>query len=337
MEGYMNVRAPLFSVIVPVYKTEAFLRQCVDSILNQTYPDFQLVLVDDGSPDSSGAICDEYARRDSRVEVVHKQNGGLVSARKAGLAQCRGAYVVNVDSDDYISPDHLSRLAQVIEIYGPDALLFSATRFPVPDRGAMQTTLPAGHYTGEKLKVVRQNLICADDLQALIAYGICLAAMKRDLYSKYQMAAPENISRGEDVAVTVPLLAASDSVYVLDHSGYYYRNNPASLQNTFFYDEVRQIKVLAAHLRSALDATYDAKINLYVATHYFDFLDRAMLIMSYREYRELVRQTLDKELYGYLARAKCKNNRMWQIVFALMRCRLFDALWLLRKVRKRKV
>ena len=90
------METPLFSIIVPVYKTEAFLRQCVDSILNQTYPDFQLVLVDDGSPDGSGTICDEYAGLDNRVTVVHKENGGLVSARKAGAAVCCGTYVVNV-------------------------------------------------------------------------------------------------------------------------------------------------------------------------------------------------------------------------------------------------
>ena len=105
---------PLFSVIVPVYKTEAFLRQCVDSILNQTYPDFQLILVDDGSPDGSGAICDTYAGSDSRVTVVHKQNGGLVSARKAGAAVCYGTYVVNVDSDDYIAEKMVEKLYRAL-------------------------------------------------------------------------------------------------------------------------------------------------------------------------------------------------------------------------------
>ena len=75
---------PKFSVIVPIYNVEKYLKQCVDSILNQTYKDFELILVDDGSPDNCPAICDEYAQTDSRVKVIHKQNGGLVSARKAG-------------------------------------------------------------------------------------------------------------------------------------------------------------------------------------------------------------------------------------------------------------
>ena len=86
----MEHRAPLISVIVPIYKTEAYLHQCVDSILGQTFSDFEVILVDDGSPDGCPAICDEYAAKDPRVRVVHKQNGGLVSARKAGLAECTG-------------------------------------------------------------------------------------------------------------------------------------------------------------------------------------------------------------------------------------------------------
>ena len=81
--------APFFSIIVPVYKTEKYIHQCVESILGQSFTDFEAILVDDGSPDSCPAICDEYAKKDSRIRVVHKQNGGLVSARKAGLSESR--------------------------------------------------------------------------------------------------------------------------------------------------------------------------------------------------------------------------------------------------------
>ena len=327
---------PLFSVIVPVYKTEAFLRQCVDSILNQTYPDFQLILVDDGSPDGSGAICDAYAGLDSRVTVIHKENGGPGRARKAALAECLGDYIVCVDSDDYIAQDHLAQFAAEIETYTPDVILFSATRFSEQGEIPFRTSLPAGYYTAETLDVIRENLICAEDLQQRIMYGVCLAAVKRSLYTDFQMSAPEDINHGEDLSITVPLLAASKAVCVLDYCGYYYRDNPVSLTNTLILDEVRQMKVLANYLHSVLEKDYDRKIDMYVATHYFDFLDRAMLLMNYREYRCLVKQTLDAELSGYLARAKCKNNRMWQIVFLLMRYKMFGTLWMVRKIRKRK-
>ena len=97
------------SVIVPIYKVEAYLRQCVDSILAQTYTDLDIVLVDDGSTDNCPAICDAYARKDARVQVVHKPNGGLMSARQAGLRVAKGDYVGFVDGDDWIESDMYAR------------------------------------------------------------------------------------------------------------------------------------------------------------------------------------------------------------------------------------
>lgn len=99
-----------YSVIVPVYKVEAVLPRCIESILNQTVPDFELILIDDGSPDRSGAICDEYAAKDARIRVIHQKNGGVSRARNAGLDVARGQYVVFVDSDDYINREFLQIL-----------------------------------------------------------------------------------------------------------------------------------------------------------------------------------------------------------------------------------
>ncbi len=93
------------SIIVPVYNVEKYLEKCVDSILKQTFTDFELILVDDGSPDNSGAICDQYAEKDARVKVIHKENGGLSSARNAGIDVARGKYLGFIDSDDYIAED----------------------------------------------------------------------------------------------------------------------------------------------------------------------------------------------------------------------------------------
>ena len=96
---------PKISVIVPVYKAEQYIRRCVDSILAQTFTDFELLLIDDGSPDNSGAICDEYAAKDSRIKVFHKENGGVSSARNLGLDNVTGEYISFIDADDYINPN----------------------------------------------------------------------------------------------------------------------------------------------------------------------------------------------------------------------------------------
>ena len=105
----------MLSVIVPVYKAEKYLHRCVDSILAQSYTDFELLLIDDGSPDNCGAICDEYAAKDSRVRVFHKKNGGVSSARNLGLDNARGEYVTFCDSDDYVGEDWLVVYSEAIK------------------------------------------------------------------------------------------------------------------------------------------------------------------------------------------------------------------------------
>ena len=100
------------SAIVPVYNVEKYIYRCVDSILNQTFSDFELILVDDGSPDNCPQICDEYAKKDSRIKVIHKENGGLSSARNAGLDIASGEWISFIDSDDWIHKDYLLYLPE---------------------------------------------------------------------------------------------------------------------------------------------------------------------------------------------------------------------------------
>ena len=104
--------SPTISVIVPVYNAEKYLHRCIDSVLAQTYKDFELLLIDDGSKDSSGTICDEYAAQDARVKVFHKENGGVSSARNVGLDHARGEWIMHLDGDDWIEHDMLERLIQ---------------------------------------------------------------------------------------------------------------------------------------------------------------------------------------------------------------------------------
>ena len=101
---------PKISVIVPVYKAEEYLHRCVDSILAQSYTDFELILVNDGSPDNSGAICDEYAAKDNRIKVIHKENGGVASARQCGIDNATGEYTIHADPDDWVEPTMLEEL-----------------------------------------------------------------------------------------------------------------------------------------------------------------------------------------------------------------------------------
>lgn len=115
-----KTESPVVSVIVPVYKTKMYLAECVDSILGQTMEDFEVLLVDDGSPDESGALCDAYARRDARVRVIHKENGGVSSARNRGMELAKGRFIVFIDSDDHVAPDYLKDLLDAEAEAGAD-------------------------------------------------------------------------------------------------------------------------------------------------------------------------------------------------------------------------
>lgn len=106
------------SIIIPVYKTEKYLHRCLDSVINQTYQNIEVILVDDGSPDKSGEICDEYANKDERIKVIHKNNAGVTEARISGLQNCTGDYIAFVDSDDYVSPYYIEHLYDCIIKYG---------------------------------------------------------------------------------------------------------------------------------------------------------------------------------------------------------------------------
>ena len=122
----MRRKAPAVSVIVPVYKAEKFLHRCIDSILAQTFRNFELILIDDGSPDGSGAICDEYAAKDGRVRVFHQENRGVARTRERGVALARGTYLIWVDSDDWIDARLLEKTMGVHETMGADIVLYGA-------------------------------------------------------------------------------------------------------------------------------------------------------------------------------------------------------------------
>lgn len=128
--GYEAImKEPLISVIVPIYKVEKYLRQCLDSIINQSYQNLEIILVDDGSPDNSGMICDEYKKKDDRIVVIHKENGGLSDARNIGLRVMRGDYLMFVDSDDYITRDCISYLYNLSERFNADLVIGGFEKF----------------------------------------------------------------------------------------------------------------------------------------------------------------------------------------------------------------
>ncbi len=170
----------LISVIIPVYKVEDYIRRCVDSVLTQTYGNLEIILVDDGSPDRCGEICDEYAAKDKRVVSIHKKNGGLSDARNAGMEVCKGEYITFLDSDDWVVPDYIERLYRLLTDTGSD---ISACSFiKTSDEEAKPDSSPEEvrvFSNIEALDKMESNTDIQLYIQLVVAWG---KLYKRDLF-----------------------------------------------------------------------------------------------------------------------------------------------------------
>ncbi len=223
-----------FSVIVPVYKVEKYLTACVDSVLKQSFSDFELVLVDDGSPDNCPAICDSYKEKDSRVKVVHKCNGGLASARRAGIKEAVGEYVFNLDSDDLIENDTLECAYNKICETKCDIVSFSY-RWVKGEKTVNVTNdgLEEGFYDEKGIQQYIFPRLLMDKNMNHVSYYLSGKAVRRELLTPIQLSVSESISLGEDLCCVVPCYLAAKSVYISKKEAYLYTVREDSLSKEF--------------------------------------------------------------------------------------------------------
>lgn len=209
----------MVSVIVPIYKVEDYIRECIDSILAQTYSDFELILVDDGSPDNCGRICDDYAKRDNRIKVVHKVNGGLTSARNAGLEVAKGEWIMHVDGDDWIEPDMIESLIQAAQVTGADLVFGDFMKYG-----------PFAVY----FKLPTWSIDKRESMSNYIAYMMTTiwgSIAKRSLYADHSLKSPEGISYCEDFHLIVRLCHFAKKVVNVHRPFYHYRYRPTSIMS----------------------------------------------------------------------------------------------------------
>lgn len=240
-----------FSVIVPVYKVEEYLAACIESVLNQTFSDFELILVDDGSPDTCPEICEEYAKKDNRIKVVHKTNGGLASARRAGIKVANGEYVYNLDSDDLIENDTLETAHRIISKTGCEILSFSYRW--VKNGQTVSITddcLDEGFYANEDIAKYIYPQLLMDENMNHISYYLAGKAVKRDLLTPNQLGVSEKISLGEDLCCVVPCYLAAKSIYLSKKTAYLYNVRENSMSKEFNTKQIYLIQDVINEIRS---------------------------------------------------------------------------------------
>jgi len=239
------------SIIVPVYNAEKHLCACVDSILNQTFTDFELILVNDGSKDNSGKICDEYKGKNAKVVVIHKENGGSNSARRAGIEIAKGKYVGFVDSDDWIERDMYEYMYRNITKYKCDLVTTGFIR----ESGGIQTlemdNIEFGFYNKDSLnKVIYPKLISTPQYFNI---GV-MPSMGTKLFETNSLKSiicgiDDNITIGEDAANVFSYIFKSDSIYLSDRCFYNYRKNEGSVMHKYDKEMWKKNDVLVKALR----------------------------------------------------------------------------------------
>lgn len=259
-------KQPTVSVIVPVYKAENYLHRCIDSLLAQTFTDFELLLVDDGSPDRSGEISDEYAKKDSRIRVFHKENGGVSSARNLGLDNAGGMWVVFVDSDDKLKPDYLLNL--YINSKNVDCVI-------------------CGHelrnFSDEILKIYNYDIsLCEEDKTRIWSYlgkldvehYIWNRIYRLSIIRKNNIAF-RKLNMGEDTLFNLDYISSSGSISILDYVGYVHYKNSDSLSSGYRSDYVDFYTVYLKRIESLFNLEYPSIREYYLISkmrYYYGYI-----------------------------------------------------------------
>ncbi len=202
---------PKISIIVPVYKAEKYLHKCVDSLLAQNFTDFEVLLIDDGSPDKSGKICDEYAKKDSRVRVFHKENGGVSSARQLGLDNALGEYVIHTDPDDWVESTMLEELYNKAKEEDADMVICDY----------LDCYTDKTDYVEQRPSSLEHTVVLSELFQQL--HGSCWNKLvRRACYSKYNVRFDLELSWCEDLLFNISLLLHSIKISYLPKAFYHY-------------------------------------------------------------------------------------------------------------------
>lgn len=230
----------LVSIVVPVYNVELFIDRCIESIINQTYTDLEIILVDDGSPDSCPAICDAWAEKDSRIRVIHKNNAGLGEARNTGISVATGSYIFFIDSDDYLDLNAVERCICTAVDTGADSVIFGRNK-AYPDGTIKEDSknIRNGIYAGE---AIRDTLIPSFFDYAL-GFGVsaCSKMFSLNLIKKLDLNfESERSVISEDALFCMSYFSKTSKVTVISDRLYYYFKNDKSITNT--YKEDRQFK-----------------------------------------------------------------------------------------------
>ena len=321
----------MISIIVPIYKVEAYLKRCLDSLLNQEYQDFELVLVDDGSPDQCGEMCDEFAEKDSRIRVIHKENGGLSDARNAGLAVASGDYVTFVDSDDWVAPGYLGKMYAALMQEGADICECIAVS---TDSEVMIENLGSGARTSFTTEEGLKVLILDTELHQHVWNKL----YKREMIEGILF---EKGKTNEDEFWTYRVFGRAQKIVKLDIILYYYFQRPGSIMGESY--SLKRLDVLDAkverqrYMEKYFPVLFDiAGLNLYWSCIYagqmsLKYLDKVDFKVAKKKIDKIVKIVKDLPNLKDIIKLEPVKSRLWP---TLARISFWNAVWLRSLLKK---
>lgn len=279
----------MISIIVPVYKAEKFISRCVDSVIAQTYQDWELLLVDDGSPDQSGVICDNYSRNDQRIKVFHKQNGGVSSARNLGIENAQGEWITFLDADDYILTDFLSHLADKIQP-GIDLIISGSKRF---GDSSLDNSIPCDCEYDSNLLIINKINVKQEDY---VFHGTCSypwgKLLRTSVVKQHHLCFDTSMKVSEDTCFMLKYLNRIDKVLFVKGGDYMYYTSSGS--KTYMQMSLDEYKTHTEGLKRTLEEInigkkaniIDSNFSIKLQQLYFTAFLNGLSLLNYNLFNE---------------------------------------------------
>lgn len=320
---------PKVSIIVPVYKVEQYLKRCVDSLINQTLTDIEIILVDDGSPDNCPQMCDEFAKQDPRIKVIHKQNGGLSSARNAGIEASTGEYLGYIDSDDYAEQDMFEKLYNCAVVNKVDFVMADYYRISADNKKKKTLDIREGFYTKKDIEneifpmlIMRENV----DFGPLLSVWHCL--YKTDFIKQNNLFFDNEIKWSEDCIYSAILGYKANSFYYMkDECVYNYIQNSGSISTSYKPLSWRVYCLMNEKLRNFFENKVDFDFSRQLDIHILYFACNVCSQLKYSDYSFLQRYKVRKSVLH----TPCFKNVMKGFKLPNVNIKFKIVLWLMKK------
>ncbi len=300
----MMKQNPLVSIIVPVYNVEPYLGRCIESIINQTYEEIQIIIIDDGSADNSGSVCDEFALQDSRIEVYHTANGGLVAARKEGLSHARGEYVGFVDGDDYVDEEMFENLVEnILETKADFVHSCFKENIEEIEKEVILVSDRVIEMTGENDNVdVLVDCFLERNDECFVAPSIWSKLFRRDFILECYSKVPNEQQYGEDVLCLCHGIMNARKVSLMANAFYHYIIRPQSLSHVDIQTRfVKEVGLSHYLIRFGEEYNYNVLLNNKI----HEYLQRRML--SIWRGNEQMKIPIPKFYYGNVEKLQGKS------------------------------